>query len=93
VFLDFHSLYPGDSWRNRLAEEIVRRDRFFLFWSKAASRSDYVEAEWRMALASSKPITPVPLSGEAPPPDELRSLHFGDRFQDYLRYERVAARR
>jgi hypothetical protein len=86
VFLDFHSLNPGDRWRDRLSEEILRRDRFFLFWSQSASRSEYVEAEWRTALHYAKPITPVPLvSPESlPPPSELQCLHFNDAYLAYL---------
>lgn len=87
VFLDFHSLCPGEVWRVRLDEEIARRDRFFLFWSRAASRSSHVTEEWQTALRKGKSITPVPLCSpqEAPPPRELANLHFGDYFTEFLR--------
>jgi hypothetical protein len=31
IFLDFHSLFPGERWRDRLEQEIRKRDRFLLF--------------------------------------------------------------
>jgi hypothetical protein len=90
IFLDFHSLNPGDEWRNRLSEEIERRDRFFLFWSRAASRSPHVMEEYRTADRLGKRVEPVPLCSphEAPPPRELERLHFGDRYLEYLRCTR-----
>jgi hypothetical protein len=93
VFLDFHSLYPGEVWRNRLVEEIERRDRFFLFWSEAASRSAYVAEEYKTAIRCGKPITPVPLSSpeEVSPPHELAHLHFNDSYVQFLRYAQLKA--
>jgi hypothetical protein len=94
VFLDFHSLYPGELWRERVEEEIRRRDRFLLFWSRAARGSEYVEGEWRKALElrGLSFIQPVPLEPPevAPPPPELSDLHFNDAFLDSIRYEPTA---
>ena len=89
IFMDFHSLYPGEDWRSRLQEEIERRDRFFLFWSMAASESEFVEEEWRTALKLGKPIVPVPLCTprEQPPPAELAHLQFNDWYAEFLQYE------
>jgi len=50
LFLDVVSLRSGEKWKNRLICEIERRDIFYLFWSLAASRSKFVEMEWRTAL-------------------------------------------
>ena len=47
IFVDFHSLYTGEFWRARILEEIRKRDRFLLFWSRAARESKEVEYEWR----------------------------------------------
>jgi hypothetical protein len=94
IFMDFHSLHPGEQWHERLTEEIGSRDRFFLFWSKAASESRYVDEEWRTALALGKPIVPVPLCTprEQPPPPELAHLHFSDWHIEFLQYETLVPR-
>jgi hypothetical protein len=82
IFLDVLSLRSGDDWMSVIRHEIQARDVFLLFWSKAASESHYVEAEWRMALSENGlgRISPVPLENPktAPPPPELSSLHFND---------------
>ena len=83
VFLDVKSLRSGENWYRRLCEEIVCRDVFYLFWSRAASRSPWVEREWRTALEQRgiEYIDPIPLESPqiAPPPDELAGeLHFND---------------
>jgi hypothetical protein len=83
IFLDVVSLRSGQVWFDRIREEIQRRDVFYLFWSKAASESEWVEREWRMALERRGVgfISPVPLVDPelAPPPAELgRYLHFND---------------
>jgi hypothetical protein len=87
IFVDFHSLHPGELWKNRLSQEIARRDRFFLFWSRAASQSEHVREEWRTALRLNKPITPVPVCSpsEVLPPVELAHLHFNDFYVEFLR--------
>jgi hypothetical protein len=82
IFVDVLSLRSGDKWEERIAEAIGQKDVFYLFWSRAASRSPWVEQEWRSALASRGLdfIDPVPLEPphQAPPPPELASLHFNE---------------
>jgi hypothetical protein len=82
VFLDVLTLRSGESWQRRIDEEIAERDALFLFWSKAASQSTWVEYEWRRALAlrGLEFIDPVPLHPPlvAPVPEELATLHFND---------------
>jgi HEAT repeat protein len=90
VFLDVHSLRSGENWEKRLMQEIADRDVFYLFWSAAASRSAWVEKEWRKALElrGIDYIDPVPLvsPAEVPPPKELGDhLHFNDWVLAYLR--------
>lgn len=90
VFLDVVSLRSGQRWSERLAEEITCRDVFYLFWSQAASRSDWVDREWRTALdrRGIQYIDPVPLASpqEVPPPPELAAhLHFNDWVLAYRR--------
>jgi HEAT repeat protein len=82
IFLDVVSLRSGERWRERIEQEIPARDIFYLFWSLAASRSEWVDAEWRLALSlrGLEYIDPVPLVSPSlvPPPPELAALHFND---------------
>jgi hypothetical protein len=88
VFLDCLSLHPGESWKSRLMNEITQRDIFWLFWSRNALQSEWVEWEWRAALAAKTLdyIQPHPLEGPdiAPPPTELAALQFGTLYESYL---------
>ena len=82
IFLDVMSLHSGDNWARKLEDEIIERDVFYLFWSRAASKSQWVDIEWRTALTKKglEYIDPVPLEppNEVPPPPELSSLHFNE---------------
>lgn len=93
VFLDVLSLRAGDDWEARLRAEVPTRDVFYLFWSTAASSSEWVTREWRMALDQRglDYIAPVPLQDprDAPPPDELSRLHFNDIYVDHIAYLRL----
>jgi hypothetical protein len=82
IFLDVLSLRSGENWAERLWREIPARDIFYLFWSKPASQSPWVEKEWMCALETRGLdfIDPVPLVSPdvvAPPP-QLASKHFND---------------
>jgi tetratricopeptide (TPR) repeat protein len=93
LFLDVASLRSGERWEERLFQEIGRRDILYLFWSDAASRSPWVDREWRTALAlrGIAGIDPVPLVSpeEVPPPAELASqLHFNDWLLAFMRGRR-----
>jgi len=92
VFLDCLSLRPGKDWKKELGREIHERDIFLLFWSRNAMRSEYVDWEWRTALASKTitgiqphPLEPVDL---APPPTELVDLQFGTLHEWYISHLR-----
>jgi hypothetical protein len=90
LFLDVASLRSGERWEERLYNEIERRETLFLFWSLAASRSSWVEREWRaaMRLHGVECIDPVPLVSpeEVPPPAELAQyLHFSDWILAFMR--------
>ena len=91
VFVDVLALRSGDNWREKLREHVLSKDVFYLFWSAPASRSEWVEREWRLALEERELgyITPVPLEDPAvvAPPGELSSLHFNDAYLAYIRYE------
>jgi hypothetical protein len=89
IFLDSKDLRSGENWQRRLRQEIIDRDVLYLFWSRAASRSEWVEWEWRCALQERGIdfIDPVPLvSPEAvPPPRELADqIHFNDWVLAYM---------
>lgn len=83
IFLDVDKLRSGENWETILREEIEKRDVLYLFWSKNAQASEWVDKEWRYALAIKglDAIEPVPLvqAAECPPPEELKSKHFNDR--------------
>jgi hypothetical protein len=88
VFLDVLSLRAGDDWEQSLMENIRAKDIFYLFWSMAASRSEWVDKEWRRALDEKGIdfIHPIPLVDPrlVPPPPELASRHFNDAILLYL---------
>jgi hypothetical protein len=84
VFLDCLDLRAGENWEEALQGAVVSKDVFLLFWSVAASRSQWVAREWRTALEvrGLEYIVPNTLeTGSCPPPKELAALHFGSRYQ------------
>jgi hypothetical protein len=87
-FQDLLTLEPGDSWEKLLYEYIDKSDVFFLFWSKAASESEWVRKEVEYAIKrktgehqSGPEIIPVIIEGPpaAKPPAELSNIHFNDK--------------
>jgi len=86
-FQDVLNLDPGTRWEHKLYREIDACDLFLLFWSRAASESEWVAREAKYALerrdgaADQRPDL-VPLILEGPPvptpPDFLKHLHFND---------------
>jgi hypothetical protein len=92
VFVDVLSLREGQHWEKQILEQIRLRDLFCLFWSEAASKSPWVEKEWKCALSTRglDYIHPVPLVDPAivPPPSELgASKHFNDLSRIVIDYE------
>lgn len=83
VFFDVEALRSGDNWENTILAEIEKRDVLFLFWSRFAKTSRWVEAEWRYALDTKgmDRIEPIPMDPPeiCPPPRELASKHFNDK--------------
>jgi hypothetical protein len=88
VFLDCLSIRPGEKWKSKLRDEIHDRDIFWLFWSRSAIASKWVEWEWQTALVekSLAGIQPHPLEPAdlAPPPKELSELQFGAMYEWYI---------
>jgi hypothetical protein len=83
VFFARKDLRSGEKWQERLAHEIEVRDVMYLFWSQAASRSKWVDWEWRRGLRTRGIdfIDPFPLVSPevvAPPKELADELHFGD---------------
>jgi hypothetical protein len=96
VFVDIANLRGGDRWQEVLMREIAARDVFYLFWSREAARSEWVEKEWREALdrRGLDFICPIPLEDPrfATPPRELRELHFNDWCLAIIRGEQALDR-
>lgn len=93
-FMDMLSLDPGERWKRGLYKHIDNCDVVFLFWSKAARASNWVEKEVLYALDrrggdDSAPPDIIPIIIEGPPPEPpppaLSFLHFNDKFL-YLIY-------
>jgi hypothetical protein len=88
VFVDCLSIRPGEQWKPEIVKQIRDREIFWLFWSRRAKKSDWVEWEWRQALAAKSllGIQPHPLepSDLAPPPPELADLQFGSAYECYI---------
>ena len=91
IFLDIFSLRSGENWQEKLEKQVINKDIFYLFWSRDAANSIWVEREWKLALNNRglSYIDPVPLEDvrDAPPPAELKSLHFHDLYIPYIQYE------
>ena len=96
LFYTEASLFSGEKWQERLREEIMHCDVMYLFWSAAASRSRWVDWEWRTGWKERGIdfIDPFPLvhPQEVPPPKELADeLHFNDWVLAFMRSCRGSA--
>jgi hypothetical protein len=93
IFFDVLSLRSGQEWWKELEKHVPTKDTFYLFWSQYAARSKWVEREWQIALSKRglNYIDPVPLEDpeRAPPPQELRALHFSDAYLLFIDYQRI----
>jgi len=95
VFFAPADMRSGEKWKERLRAEILARDVMYLFWSRAASQSEWVDWEWRLGLQERGIdfIDPFPLVSpkEVPPPKELADeLHFNDWMLAYTAGSRQA---
>jgi hypothetical protein len=96
VFMDVHDLKPGAHYNEELFRSIDRSDVLYLFWSRQACRSAYVEREWRYGLEKRGIafIDPIPLVDprKVPPPAELAGeKHFADWTLAFIEYEKAAS--
>lgn len=70
VFQDVVDIEFGAKWQEVLMTAINKCERVLVFWSAAAAASQWVEREWRTALAAGKSIVPM-LLDKTPLPSEL----------------------
>jgi hypothetical protein len=96
VFMDVRNLKSGDRYPTKLLDQIASSDVLYLFWSRNASTSEWVDREWRYGMAKRGIdfIDPVPLTDprRVPPPRELADeKNFNDWTLAYLEYERSAS--
>ena len=55
VFLDAAPLRSQPQWRSHIDAEVGRRERLYLFWSRAAAESPWIDYEWRLTLRNRGP--------------------------------------
>jgi hypothetical protein len=92
VFVDTHGLRSNEQYKESIFEAIDASDILYLFWSRQAKRSNWVNQEWRYGLRQKGLgfIDPVPLVDprKAEPPAELAAhKHFSDWTLIYIEYE------
>ena len=92
-FQDLLSNEPGQRWERQVYREIDKCDVFFLFWSSAAKKSEWVLKEVQYAMRRNggdelapPEILPVIIEGPPPvtPPPELAHLYMNDRMIYYM---------
>ncbi len=90
IWFDKDKLTHGENWEESIYHEIDHRDILYLCWSRSASFSQWVDKEWRYALEHKglDGIEPIPLEtpDQCPPPPELATKHFDDK---WLYYEKA----
>lgn len=88
LFFDVENLHSGDNWQEVIQNEIDHRDALFLCWSHFASKSKWVDWEWRYALKqkgeSSIDILPLEPPTVCPPPEALNKKHFNEKLLVYI---------
>lgn len=85
-FAELKDFSRGEDWAAQVKRNIDEADVFFLFWSQAASSSEWVRHELRYALNRKqgdpeRPPAIIPILLETPgppPPPELAGYHFLD---------------
>ncbi len=99
IFLDVINLSGGEKWEPRLYQEIEHCDVFFLFWSKAASKSKWVKREIKFALQCKKDsgidkprIHPVIIPPPQKPPKTLSKFHFNDPIVQFILAEKYLSK-
>jgi hypothetical protein len=78
TFLDQDEILAGDALPERIQGGIERCNKFLLIWSINASKSKWVEREWKTAFGLMKRIIPVVLD-PMPLPGALQNFVYVDR--------------
>lgn len=78
AFRDVDSIKPGSLWENEIGKALRRSDKVFVFWSKNASESQAVRAEYQLADELGKIIIPIILDN-TPVPDVLAKYQWIDK--------------
>lgn len=81
VFIDVRDIDYGERWKDVLQKALDKCERVMVFWSLAAQASEWVEREWRYALALGKRIVPT-LLDRTPLPAELAEFQAVRRFRE-----------
>lgn len=86
TIVDFKAFRGGDDWWEEAKKRIGEAEALQLFWSQHSADSEPVQREWNYALDLPRPIIPIMLKPEAPIPERLKDIIFGDfdRFLDSL---------
>jgi hypothetical protein len=82
VFVDRDSIAPGSKWRKAIEEAIHKADIIFVFWTKNASVSKFVRAEYELGLTLKKNVIPV-LLDDTPLPvilEGIQGIDFREKF-------------
>ena len=98
-FMDKLTFKTGEEWEAAIYRLIDRCDVFYLFWSRNASESKWIDKEIDLALEEQrenkvKPlIQPMPLEATSivAPPEKLRHLHFDDPILDHIDAQKYRA--
>jgi len=98
VYMDVRDLRAGSNYNLELLNRIDGADVLYLFWSRHAAASEWVEREWRHGFKTRGVafIDPVPMVDprKVPPPAELGAdKHFNDWTLAYAEYEHAAGGR
>lgn len=76
VFVEEHSVRPGESLKQKITAALDGCDLFILLWSKHAADSDWVTMELGHALGGHKRVIPVVLDKEARLPPLVADLKY-----------------
>jgi len=76
VFLAQYSVPPGQQLAEQVLAAIRNCDLFLLMWSQGARGSDWVPQEIGVARGLNKPILPIVLDANAPPPGFIQGLKY-----------------